>query len=67
MKFIRLNKKNVGLARQASPFIRCFWSRLINLTSEDTDVVVSVYRLALCVVYIFYFLVSCLGQDVFGT
>ena len=35
-KFIRLDQKHVGLARQASPLLRCFWSRLINLISKET-------------------------------
>ena len=31
IKFIRLDQKHVGLARQASPFLRSLWFRLINL------------------------------------
>ena len=42
IKFIRLDQKHVGLARQASPFLRCFWSRLINLISKDTNMVFSI-------------------------
>ena len=30
------------MARQASPFLPCFWSRLINLISKDTNVVFSI-------------------------
>ena len=43
--FIRLDQKHVELARQASPFLRCFWSRLINLISKDTNIVFSIYRI----------------------
>ena len=37
IKFIRLDKKHIRLARQALPFLRCFWSRLINFISKDTN------------------------------
>ena len=39
IKFIRLDQKHVGLARQASPFIRYFGSCLISLISKDTNMV----------------------------
>ena len=42
IKSIRLDQKHIGLARQASPFLRCFWSRLVNLISKDTDMAVSI-------------------------
>ena len=32
------------LARQASPFLLCFWSRLINLISKDTTTVFSIFK-----------------------
>ena len=45
VKFIRLDlKKYVGMARQASPFLRCFWSRLINFKSKETNVAFSILR-----------------------
>ena len=43
IKFIRLDQKHVGLDRQASPFLRWSWSRLINLISEGTKMVFSIY------------------------
>ena len=43
IKFIRLDRTHVELARQAPPFLRCFWSRLINLISKDIKMVISVY------------------------
>ena len=51
IKFIRLDQKHVGLARQASPFLHCFWSRLINSVSKDTNMVFSMYE---------FFIVACL-------
>ena len=42
IKFNRLDQKHVGLARQASPFLHCFWSRLINVISKGTDMVFSI-------------------------
>ena len=42
IKFIRLDQEHVGLARQASPFLRCFWTRLIKLILKDTDMVFSI-------------------------
>ena len=41
IKFIRLNQKPIGPTRQALPFLRCFWYRLINLISKDTNMVFS--------------------------
>ena len=41
-KFIRLDEKHVGLARQASPFLRCFWFHLTNLISKETNLVFSI-------------------------
>ena len=43
IRFIRLDQKHVGLARQASPFLSCCWSRLINLTPKDINLVFSIY------------------------
>ena len=37
---IRLDQKHVGLAQQASPFLGCFWSCLINLISKGTTIMV---------------------------
>ena len=42
-KFIRLNQNHFGLARQASPFLLCFWFHLINLISKVTSMVFSKY------------------------
>ena len=39
IKFIRLDQKQIGSARQASQFLYCFWSRLINLIPKDTNMV----------------------------
>ena len=39
IKLIGLDQKHAGLARQASPFLRCFWSCLIKLVSKDTHMV----------------------------
>ena len=43
-KFIRPDQKHVGLARQALPFLRCFWSQLINLIPKDTNTLYSMFR-----------------------
>ena len=45
IKFIRLDEKQVGVARLATdlPFLRRFLSRLINLISEDTVMEFSMY------------------------
>ena len=42
INIIRPNQKHIGLARQASSFLRCFLSRLINLTSKDTNMEFSI-------------------------
>ena len=39
IKFIRLDQRHI---MQALPFLHCFWSRLINLISKDTNMVFSV-------------------------
>ena len=44
IKCIRPDQKLVGLARQVSPILRCFLSRLINLISKDTNMVFSIYK-----------------------
>ena len=35
----RNDQKHALLARQASPYLHCFWSRLINSISKDTNMV----------------------------
>ena len=45
IKFIRLDLKQVGVARQAFRFLGYFWSRLINMLSKDTSMVLSIYSL----------------------
>ena len=35
--------KHVGLARQVLSFLLCFWSRLINLITKDTNTILSIY------------------------
>ena len=47
-KFIRLDQKHVGLARQASPFLRYAWSCLINLISKDTYLVFYINEKSVC-------------------
>ena len=42
IKFIRLDQKHVGPARQGALFLRCFWSGLILFISKDTNKVFSV-------------------------
>ena len=39
MDFIGLDQKHTRLAWKASPFLSCFCSYLINLISEDTNMV----------------------------
>ena len=44
IKFIRLHQKHVGLVRLALPLlhVRCFWYRLMNVISKDTNMVCSI-------------------------
>ena len=49
IKLIGHDQKLVGLVRQASLFLLCFWSRLIKLISQDTNMVYEIaYRDIAC-------------------
>ena len=43
IKFLWLDQKHIGLARQDSPFLRCLGSRLMNLISKDTNMIFYMY------------------------